>query len=73
MMFIVTAHKLHSYSFLMSCRCKEVLNIGWWSDLSEKGLHNIEDILAAKGENVRRIANESDRVEISDQLEIVPK
>ena len=72
MMFIVTAHKLHSYSFLMS-RYKEVLDIGWWSDLSEKGLHNIEDILAAKGENVRRIANESDRVEISDQLEIVPK
>ena len=54
-------------------RYKEVLDIGWWSDLSEKGLHNIEDILAAKGENVRRIANESDRVEISDQLEIVPK
>lgn len=48
-------------------------NLGWWPDLTEKGITNIEDIVAAKGETVRRIANETDRVEISEQLEIVLK
>ena len=48
-------------------------NLGWWSELSAQGIHNIEDILATKGESVRRIANESDKVEISEQLELVPK
>lgn len=48
-------------------------NLGWWSDLNEKGIRNVEDLLAAKGESVRRVANESDRVEISQQLELVPR
>ena len=48
-------------------------NLGWWSELSAKGIHNIEDILATKGENVRRIANESDKANISEQLELLPK
>ena len=43
-------------------------NLGWWAELSAQGIHNIEDILAAKGENVRRIANESDMAEISELL-----
>ncbi len=47
-------------------------NLGWWPDLTEKGIKNIEDLLEAKGETVRRVANASDRVEIADQLELVP-
>ena len=48
-------------------------NLGWWPDLAEQGLKNIEDLLASKGEQVRRIASDSDRIEIAEQLQIVPK
>jgi hypothetical protein len=48
-------------------------NLGWWPDLTDKGIKNIEDLLEAKGESVRRVAHPGDRVEISDQLELVPK
>jgi len=48
-------------------------NLGWWAELAEKGIKNVEDILATKGETVRRVANPSDRVEISEQLELIPK
>ena len=48
-------------------------NLGWGAEVSAQGIHNIEDILATKGENVRRIANESDMEEISEQLELLPK
>ncbi len=48
-------------------------NLGWWPDFAEKGIKNVEDILASKGESVRRVANAADRVEISEQLELIPK
>ena len=42
-------------------------NLGWWEELSAKGQTNIEKILEAKGETVRRVA-------LSDQdVELVPK
>ena len=47
-------------------------NLGWWSELSARGIKNIEDLLQEKGESVRRIANPSERIEISEQLELIP-
>ena len=47
-------------------------NLGWWSELSARGIKNIEDLLEEKGESVRRIANPSERIEISEQLELIP-
>ena len=45
-----------------------------WPDLQAKGQKNIEDILRAKGETVQRISiSDSDRVEFSEQIEVVPK
>jgi protein import protein ZIM17 len=42
-------------------------NIGWWKELHDQGLTNIEKILAAKGETVRREQSQN------GDLEIVPK
>lgn len=47
-------------------------NLGWWPELSEQGITNIEELLKAKGETVRRVAHHSDRVEIAQQLELIP-
>ena len=47
-------------------------NLGWWPDFTEKGLKNIEDILQAKGETVKRGANSNDMKDISEQLELIP-
>ena len=48
-------------------------NLGWWEELSAKGIKNIEDILKDKGESVRRIANPSERLEIAEQYEVIPQ
>ena len=49
-------------------------NLGWWPELEEKGIRNIEDLLLAKGETVRRIhADPTDRVETFENLELLPK
>ena len=48
-------------------------NLGWWPELQEKGIHNIEDLLLAKGETVRRVhADPTDRVESFENLELMP-
>ena len=48
-------------------------NLGWWPELEEKGIRNIEDLLLAKGETVKRIhADPTDRVEDFEQLELLP-
>jgi protein import protein ZIM17 len=49
-------------------------NLGWWPDLTDKGIKNIEDLLKAQGESVRRVAHPSEKLDITDeQLELVPK
>merc|ERR1712179_267718 len=49
-------------------------NLGWWPELQEHGIHNIEELLAAKGETVQRIhADPTDRVESFGNLELLPK
>eukprot|EP00096_Caligus_rogercresseyi_P014369 TRINITY_DN6879_c0_g1_i3.p1 TRINITY_DN6879_c0_g1~~TRINITY_DN6879_c0_g1_i3.p1 ORF type:complete len:150 (+),score=33.24 TRINITY_DN6879_c0_g1_i3:39-488(+) len=30
-------------------------HLGWWKELSDKGIHDIEDILREKGESVRKV------------------
>ena len=48
-------------------------NLGWWPELQGKGIHNIEDLLLAKGETVRRVhADPTDRVESFENLELMP-
>ena len=48
-------------------------NLGWWPELEEKGMRNIEDLLLAKGETVRRVhADPTDRVETFENLELLP-
>ena len=56
----------------MKCECCQnnhliADNLGWWEDLSAKGLTNVEKILEAKGEAVRRVALDG------KDLELVPK
>ena len=48
-------------------------NLGWWPELQEKGIRNVEDLLLAKGETVKRVHSDSaDGVESSEQLELLP-
>ena len=47
-------------------------NLGWWSDFTEKGIKNIEDILESKGETVKRVPNSNELKDISEQLELIP-
>ena len=48
-------------------------NLGWWPELQEKGIRNIEELLLAKGETVRRVhADPTDRVESFENLELMP-
>ncbi len=39
-------------------------NLGWWPDLQEKGIKNIEDIMRDKGEAVKRISSNLDDLEL---------
>lgn len=48
-------------------------NLGWWADLNDRGIHNVEDLLRERGEEVRRVATPTDRVEGAEQLELIPK
>ena len=48
-------------------------NLGWWPELQEKGIRNIEDLLLQKGETVKRVhAEPTDRVETFENLELLP-
>ncbi|TRY78273.1 hypothetical protein TCAL_10648 [Tigriopus californicus] len=42
-------------------------NLGWWAELHDQGLTNIEKILASRGEKVRTVSL------TADDLELVPK
>eukprot|EP00095_Tigriopus_kingsejongensis_P012041 maker-scaffold90_size386344-snap-gene-1.17 protein:Tk12041 transcript:maker-scaffold90_size386344-snap-gene-1.17-mRNA-1 annotation:"GF22240" len=44
-------------------------NLGWWAELHEQGLTNIEKILASRGQHVRRMAINPEDLELVPQDE----
>ena len=50
-------------------------NLGWWADLQEKGIRNVEDLLAAKGEKVIKLTELSPEHPQTpeSQIELLPK
>ena len=46
-------------------------NLGWWPELEAKGIKNIEDLLRAKGESVKRITS-SESTEYFENIELLP-
>ena len=47
-------------------------NLGWWADLQEKGIRNVEDLMAANGEKVIRLT-ELAKMEDNSSIELLPK
>nr|XP_040564377.1 DNL-type zinc finger protein-like [Lepeophtheirus salmonis] len=43
-------------------------NLGWWNELSTRGIRNIEDIMREKGESVRKVMAVSEK-----DVELVPR